>query len=241
MKTLILATPRSGSHAYASLWPNNYSEVMNIEDLLLPRLKMNDAIDYKICSQHFLSSLENHDWDTAYNHKPKLQNKHYVIEFTEELEKQRTCIQPSKETFLKEHIRRWKAIKNKNHWTIKLIEYQGVPNTIIWDMILKADKVVALKRKDLKAQALSLCVTNMTQNWHNSAESITLDYDLFVRSLESIMQNNKWVDKFNVETIYYEDLNLSNSKIHKNNNKIDYDKQILNKIYDQTINRKHQL
>jgi hypothetical protein len=236
MKTLILATPRSGSHAYASLWPIDYSEVMNIEDLLLPRLEHNGKIDYNVCSDDFLHALNTFDFQRAYDLRPVMQIQHFVLTFDSSLIKTKTKQYPDKETFLNEHKNRWLKIKDRQDWTIKLIEYQGVPESIIFDMIKCSDNTVALKRKDLKAQALSLCVTNMTQNWHNSTESIKLDYDLFKRSLESIMQNNNWVDKFNVDTIYYEDLDLSKSKIKKNKNKIDYDEQKLNKIYVETIN-----
>ena len=47
MKKIVLATPRSGSHAYCDLQLNNLSEVMNIEDMLLPRLSDN-TIDFGI-------------------------------------------------------------------------------------------------------------------------------------------------------------------------------------------------
>lgn len=236
MKTLILATPRSGSHAFSSLFKNNFSEVMNIEDLLLPRIEGTDEIDIDICSHTFLDALNSYNWVKAYFNKPFLKDKHFLLTYDIDLQKIKTKEYPTLSQFTNEHLNRWQRIKKLKNWTVKLIEYQGVPNNIVDEMISQADKVVALKRRDLKAQALSLCVTNVTQKWHGSSESIELDYNLFQRCLQSILQNNKWVDSFDVETIYYEDLDLSKSKIKKNNNKIDYDEQTLNQIYVQTIN-----
>ena len=94
MKTLILATPRSGSHAFSSTFENDLSECMNIEDMLLPRHGDNQ-IDFEACSLEFLDALERRQWPLAWQHRPTL-NGHRVIRYTDQMQKIYSDTQPGK-------------------------------------------------------------------------------------------------------------------------------------------------
>ena len=87
MKIVIAAAPRTGSHAFSNIQPVDIdlSEIMNIEDMLLPRLE-DDSIDFSICSTIFLDAIEKHNWELAWNNKPEIdKEKHHFLGFSEDL------------------------------------------------------------------------------------------------------------------------------------------------------------
>lgn len=234
MKTLILATPRSGSHAFSSTFENDLSECMNIEDMLLPRHGDN-TIDFGICSLEFLHALEQHRWADAWHNRPQLAG-HRVLRFDDQMQKIYSDHQPELEEFLAEHERRWQLISAMPEWTVKLIQYQGTPTHIINDMQQQADQTYALLRRDVLAQAVSMTVTTMTQSWHNSSVDVgEIDVDVFRDQSRSLLENIRWVRSFDIEPTYYEDLDLSTSKIQKNNNTVSYNESELRAVLQESM------
>tara|TARA_R110000803_G_scaffold210840_1_gene284260 strand:- start:8276 stop:8989 length:714 start_codon:yes stop_codon:yes gene_type:complete len=225
MKKLVLATPRSGSHAYCDLQPNNLSEVMNIEDMLLPRLSDN-TIDFSICSQVFLDALNDANFITSWHNRPSITNQHHMLGYDPTLSKIEITKQPTLNDFINEHYKRWHIISLLDNWCIKLIKYQGIPQCIVDQMLHQSDEVIILKRRDRLAQALSLTKSTQSQLWHGNnltGDAGDIDYDLFKRSLNSIINNENWVSQYSGTDIYYEDLDLSKSKFNKNNVCFSYD------------------
>lgn len=241
MKTLIAATPRSGSHAFCSLYPNDYSECMNIEDMLLPRFVDSGAIDIKSCSDIFLEHLNNHNWFKAYDTKPTIKSNHFVIGFDDSLKKKDYKVVVSKQEFCNEHQRRWNILEKQDTWTIKVMKYQGIPKHIIEQMKKQADRIIILKRKDMLQQALSLCKSSMIQLWHNNlgktlkANAGKLDYNQFAQKVLSIKEEEAWIEQnfTTAERLFYEDLDLSKSGYTKNDIHIDYDAARCEKIIRQ--------
>ena len=76
MKILVTGTPRSGTTAYCdtlvqtNVVKQNFNECFNIEDLLIPRDKNTNKVLLDGCSEQFLKSLDNFDWDTAWQLRP---------------------------------------------------------------------------------------------------------------------------------------------------------------------------
>ena len=229
MKTLILATPRSGSHAFSSTFENDLSECMNIEDMLLPRHGDNQ-IDFEACSLEFLDALERRQWPLAWQHRPTL-NGHRVIRYTDQMQKIYSDTQPGLEEFLVEHHRRWQLIREMPTWTVKLIQYQGVPEYIIDQMIAEADRTHALLRRDIIKQAVSLTVASRNQSWHDKQVNAgKLDVQAFRDCAGSLLENIRWVQSFGIEPTYYEDLDLSTSSTLKIKTAVDYDRNELQAI-----------
>jgi hypothetical protein len=237
MKKIVLATPRSGSHAYCDLQENNLSECMNIEDMLLPRLD-NEQIDFSICSDVFLDALNDLNFITAWFNRPKITQQHRMYTFDDNMNKISFKQQPTLDIFINEHYSRWRRIRNMDSWCIKLIKYQGTPQNIVDQMLNQADEVVILKRKDRLAQALSMTKATQTQLWHGrdlTGDAGDIDYKLFRQCVSDIANNEKWVNQFQGTHIYYEDLDLSRSVINKNQININYDTSICQNILKEAI------
>ena len=93
-------------------------------------------------------------------------------------------------------------------------------------MLYQSDEVIILKRRDRLAQALSMTKSTQSQLWHGNnliGDAGDIDYDHFKRSLSDIVNNENWVNQYSGTNIYYEDLDLSNSKYNKNNISLSYD------------------
>jgi hypothetical protein len=246
MKILVAAVPRSGSHAYCSTLPVKHKlyECMNIEDMLLPRLD-DEMIDFSICNQLFLDSLDNHNWNLAWHNKPTINSSHTMLDFDSNMKKIKIQHMPSLQEFLTSHETRWKNIQKLDNWCIKLIKYQGVPLYILQKIISKADQIIILRRRNKLNQALSIIKSKMTQLWHNrEGEEIVaaaghIDYKLFKNICVDIKSNDLWVENMfksdKSEFIYYEDLDLSNSHYTKNKIELIYNLDICKKIIKEEL------
>lgn len=239
MKIIVAAGQRTGSHAFCDLQENNLSECMNIEDMLLPRLT-DGTIDFSICSEVFLTALEDLNWATAWCNRPKFDTRHIMYSFDKHMNKIVVTEQPTLEQFINEHHRRWYDIQQLPSWCIKIIKYQGIPTDILNEMLEVADRVVVLRRRDKLAQSLSLTKSTMTQIWHGTdinADAGEIDYNIFAKSCKLVTANDEWLDtQFNTEKIecmYYEDLDLSNSKYNKNDISLDYNLERCQNIMEQ--------
>ena len=237
MKILIAAGPRTGSHAFCEIQPvkNNLSEIMNIEDMLLPRLD-DGTIDFSICSDEFIREIENHNWKLAWEYRPLSfdPSKHHLLTFTEQLEKIRITTYPNQYELLFEQRKRWTNIQQLEDWCIKVIKYQDIPTFILNEIIEDADTVYLLDRKDKVAQALSMTKATQTQLWHGTVDNpiITyggnIDYRTFSTCCRTIRSEDIWLEETfgslpNVRKVYYEDIDLSNSNYVKNDIKMTYD------------------
>lgn len=236
MKKIVLATPRSGSHAYCDLQENNLSECMNIEDMLLPRLD-NEQIDFSVCSDVFLDALNDLNFITAWCNRPKITQQHRMYTFDDNMNKISITEQPTLDAVVNEHYRRWRIIKNMDSWCVKLIKYQGTPQNVIDQMLDQADEVVILKRRDRLAQALSMTKATQSQLWHGNnltGDAGDIDYDVFKRSVTDVFNNENWIDQYDGTTVYYEDLDLTSSSFNKNNILLNYDLERCNDIMNAT-------
>lgn len=225
MKKIVLATPRSGSHAYCDLQENNLSECMNIEDMLLPRLA-DENIDFSICSDAFLDSLNDQNFIQAWQNKPNITDQHQMYGFDEDMNKISIPEHPTLDVFINEHYSRWRRIRRMDNWCVKLIMYQGTPQNVIDQMIHQADEVVILKRRDRLAQALSMTKATQSQLWHGNnltGDAGDIDYDVFTDAVIDIVDNEFWVDQFSGTVLYYEDLDLTGSSFNKNQINLNYD------------------
>jgi|TARA_R110000744_G_scaffold7122_1_gene24410 hypothetical protein len=237
MKKIVLATPRSGSHAYCDLQLNNLSEVMNIEDMLLPRLSDN-TIDFGICSKVFLDALNDTNFITSWYNRPSITNQHHMIGYDTNLSKIEITNQPSLNDIINEHYKRWCSISLLDNWCLKLMKYHGTPQYIVDQMLNQSDEVIILKRRDQLAQALSMTKATQSQLWHGynlTGEVGDIDYDIFKKSLNDIVNNENWVNQYSGTNTYYEDLDLSNSKFNKNNVSLRYDITRCHQIMEETI------
>ena len=243
MRILVAAGPRTGSHAFCQIQPvdHDLSEIMNIEDLILPRLEDN-SIDFNICSKEFLAALEKHDWEAAWHFKPTLDQQHHLLFIDNQLNKVETNEYLSLDDFLNAYQTRWEIIKKLDNWCIKVLQYQAIPDVILNDMINCADKVYVLNRRDKIAQALSMTKATQTQQWHGTvsepiiANAGAIDYTIFSVCCRSIRKEDNWLEsKFfqkNVEHIYYEDLDLSESNYTKNLVTMTYDIDLCKKYWE---------
>lgn len=243
MKILVAAGPRTGSHAFCQIQPveHNLSEIMNIEDELLPRLA-DTTIDFSVCSAEFISAIEDHDWERAWQLKPELTAYHHLLIIDDNLIKVEATQYPSLEDFLNTYHRRWKNIKKLDSWCIKILQYHAIPIDILSEMISSADKFYILNRRDKIAQALSITKATQTQQWHGTVDSPIIadagdiDYRIFSICCRTIRHEDEWLyNKFidyKPDYIYYEDLDLSDSNFVKNHISLNYDKTLCERYWE---------
>lgn len=234
MKILIAAGPRTGSHAFCQIQPvkNNLFEIMNIEDCILPRLE-NNTIDFSICSKEFLCAIDDREWEKAWNLKPALSDLHHVLIIDNNLNKVYSSVYPTLDELLNEYQTRWEIIKKLDDWCIKVIQYQGIPEPILNEMIELSDKFYILNRRNKIEQALSITKSTQTQQWHGTVDNPIIsdagdiDYNIFLKSCGSVRSDDAWLHnrfiEHNPEYVYYEDLNLSDSNFIKNHISLKYD------------------
>lgn len=246
MKTLILSSPRAGSHAFTSIQPCDdkykFYECMNIEDLVLPRSAATDEILYDIIPQECIDALDDQNFSLAYDLKGELPEDAYLVDYDNNMNWKRSTSYPTKEQFLLEHRRRWDIIKDYNQWCIKIIHYQGVPQDILEEIKAAADKIYILQRRDKIKQAISLVKTNIVQIYHTSAKSNVqeydagkLDYVMFEDACKTILHNDTWNQQQfpDTETVYYEDIDFGTSQWQKNNVLLEYDTNKCQEIVDE--------
>jgi NDP-4-keto-2,6-dideoxyhexose 3-C-methyltransferase len=243
MKILIAAGPRTGSHAFCQTQPveNNLYEIMNIEDCILPRLD-DESIDFSICSKEFLLAADDRRWETAWDLKPVLSDKHHVLLLDDNLKKVNSPVYPDREEFLHAQYIRWEKIKKLDDWCIKIIQYHGIPDQLLNEIINHADKFYVLQRRDKVAQSLSLTKATQTQHWHGTTETPivadagSIDYQIFSKSCRAIRADDQWLDtrfnECNTEQVYYEDLDLDKSEFVKNHISLSYDKTLCERYWE---------
>lgn len=243
MKILIASGSRTGSHAFCQIQPveHNFFEIMNIEDLLLPRLE-DSSIDFSVCSKEFISAIEDHDWEQAWLLKPDLLTTHHLLAYDNNLNKIAITEYPTLSEIINAQRNRWEIIKKLDSWCIKLIMYQTVTDDIFDEMVAHADKCYILKRRDKIAQALSMTKATQTQQWHGTidnpiiADAGDIDYRIFSVRCRNIRDEDKWLDfkfkDYNPEYIYYEDLDLSDSNFVKNHVSLKYDKTLCERYWE---------
>lgn len=247
MKILIAAAPRTGSHAFSNIQPVDVdlSEIMNIEDMLLPRLE-DDSIDFSICSTIFLNAIEKNDWELAWHNRPLFdKEKHHFLGFSENLEKIRLYDYPLLKQLLSEQHLRWVRIQDLyDSWSIKLIKYQFIPEYILHEMISMADKIYVLKRRDKVQQAISMTKSTQSQLWHNEKNNQLennigiMDYKIFSKCCYDVRENDNWLDETfsfaDPEVLYYEDIDLSSSDYVKNKISMNFDLKKCQKLWEES-------
>ena len=239
MKTLIVAAPRTGSHALTSTLPNPLYECFNIEDLIIPRLKHNGKINYDLLSKWFLDALERYDFVEAYKNRPVIPAEHFLKSYDADMQSIELDEYPTLTEVLNEHQRRWTIISAMPEWTVKIIRYQGVPATVITDIKEQADRVIRLQRRNKLEQAISWVKTQGdTQAYHNaSGDAGELDYALFERAVLAMHEEDLWIEEHfgDIEPTYYEDLDLSTSEWYKNTVALEYDESKCKEILDRCL------
>ena len=228
MKLVVLATPRTGSTAFCSTFTDHdYDEILSIENLILPRSNDGTTILYNQIPQTGSDALSTGDFETAWRELKTTSGLYLNV--NEDLEQYYTDKYPSIETFRNEHRRRWKILSEKESWIIKIMCYHHVPLDILHEIFEQADSIVILKRRDVVSQAISIFLAQQlpTNEWHVTEETeigidnIIFPYDQIVPMIEHNIYENKFFEEQTIEfidktqTLYYEDIDFSNSKHRK--------------------------
>lgn len=233
MKTIFLATPRSGSHAVASAvdCEINLLEYFNIENLILPRSVDGTTILFDRISKDCLNYLSIGDFKSAWQSQSHCDKLDSVYETNIDFKYTLTANFPLLNEFLNEHRRRWTALKHSNKsWCVKIMKYHYINSELLNDILDEADTIIIIKRKDLVAQAISMIkADHLPSNiWHTTDDNVYtkitvkhFPYDTVVPIIESIINENliyksmthHYADKTKI--LYYEDVDMHNSKYKK--------------------------
>lgn len=241
MKILILALPRTGSGAYCSLYENDLGEYMNIEQSIIPRYHSDiNKVQYVSCSQKFLEAYSCGNFQLAYQERPKYEKGCHFITYNG-IERVQTEKMLSQCEFMNLHETRWNNLRNFSIWCVKIMPYNRVKQEIISDMILNSDRCVKLERKNKFDQVMSLTKCKMTGQWKNATgDAGIIDYDIFEKSAIAIRDDIEYwkqnITNYNINTLYYEELDLSKSNHKKSQISILYDESrcidIFNKYFE---------
>jgi hypothetical protein len=231
MKTIVASGSRTGSTAYCDTLAgqNNFNEIMNIEDLILPR-DHNGDIKYDICGPEFLRASGCGDITTLWATRP-IDATAYYYHTDNQLKRQLVNHSINHADFFAEHNRRLQLVNQHDTWCIKLMQYHGVTDSMVADIIQQADVVKLLLRRDKAAQAISMVKTEIADIWHNFSGAVVVqfDYDKYRDLCHSVLITDRWLmttfQSSKTETVYYEDLDLSHSRITKNTDNIIVDYQ----------------
>tara|TARA_B100001094_G_C18026417_1_gene717840 strand:+ start:148 stop:936 length:789 start_codon:yes stop_codon:yes gene_type:complete len=233
MNELYFATPRSGSHAICSMSVSQRKllEYFNIEDMILPRNVDGNLILYNLIEPQTLDFLERGLFEDAWNTQ-KLNTKDNEQTYYKIIKKGYSYLNdsfPELDVFTNEHQTRWDYLKSiPESWSVKIMQYHYVDGQVLHEICDRADKINFIQRKDLVAQAISTVkAQNLPDNvWHTTTEQTVklttqLSYKPIIDQIESILQENHWITKtltdynHKVNTIYYEDVDFSNSLYKK--------------------------
>lgn len=238
MKILVTGTPRSGTTAYCdtlvqtNVVKQNFNECFNIEDLLIPRDKNTNKILLDGCSEQFLKSLDNFDWDTAWQLRPHHDpNNVYYQDYDENMQIYNKDGLPYKLEELKaQHNIRYDRLKKIDSWCIKIFRHHGVSNKMLEDIINNVNRIDIIFRKDRVQQAISLMIAYKTLNFHNvdytNEDENFFDYGIFEMYISKTIREEKYLKDLYLlgnNILYYEDLDLTSSTVKKNKYSIVYD------------------
>ena len=226
MKTVVLATPRTGSTALCSNFNcTNYDELFSIENLILPRSADSKTILYEQLSEKGLAALESGDFRTAWQEFKNTAGVYFAMD--ENLTTVYTDKYPTLEYFLNEQQRRWDILSLQDDWVVKIMFFHHVPINLLTEIFSSADTIVLLKRRDMVAQSISIFLAQLlpTNEWHTEVDNeidlkqIKFPYEKIIPMIENIKNENEHLEKIakrfgKLEIVYYEDIDFSNSK-HK--------------------------
>ncbi len=232
MKTLVLATPRSGSNAFVQhVTPDNglcLYEYFSIEDMWVPRLDSNEELDMATIAQHTYPNfpdLTPEFFDTL--HLPD--HSHYLRVDDQGL-RYETKEKPTWEQVEYEHARRLHILENLDNWTLKVMDIHHVKPWILEQLKQLADKTYVLLRRNRQQQILSMVAAGVSGQYHNvSEQEITLDNQDIDKYTKRFEDHYAWVlgnlDK-TCEIVYYEDIIFDQQQLWKKNRvKKTYDRE----------------
>ena len=226
MRTILISTPRAGSHARCSQFDNALYECLNCEDLLLPRNQKGD-INYAILSDTLLKSIENTNWEFAWSFRPVIPPEHYLVDYDDQLRPCKIYDYPSKDDFLHIIDKRIDQLQAIKSWCVKIMRYHGLQKTQIDKLISISDSTIRLQRKDKLAQSISQYLATHNNSWHNAqGDAGDIDYLKFEKIVRGVLHEDNWIEKnyMHLPVEYYENLDLTNSTTNKNQVKLNYDR-----------------
>lgn len=237
MKIVVFALPRTGSTAYCSLNENDFGEYLHILETILPQNKKNMLQT----SDAFFNAFENRDYVTAFENLPKYKvGENYFIDRDENANPIEMPHPLTLSEYLTLQPKRWDNVKKKEAWCLKIMRGHAIDSNLLDEIVLRADKKVAILRRDKFLQAMSLTICHMLGQWTNLKANIeSIDYKVFDICCRDIMVSEQWVlkkiDQYNLEILHYEELDLSQSNFQKSDVSIKYDenkcKEIFNKYF----------
>ncbi len=242
MRTILISTPRAGSHARCSQFDNPLYECLSPMDLLLPR-EESSKLNLDILSDDFNKALGILDWDTAYDLKPNMPDNHHILDYDENMQQIKRYEYPSKEYVLNIIQIRIDRLKLLDNWCVKIMRYHGLKQHHIEQLLNISDKTIKLQRKSKVDQCISQYLATYDNIWHNAQdeEVHSIDYEYFRGIVQETTKDDIWTSSFDhITTEYYEDLDLSTSNWQKNNIQVDYDRQICSNIVNTFLDKQGQ-
>lgn len=246
MRTLVLATPRSGSNAFVEhITPEgvpNLYEFFSVEDMWTPRLDSTDELDMETIAQH--------TWPKFYELTPEYfdtlhlpDHSHYIRVgddgmryFTKEI--------PTWEQVRYEHARRLHILENLDSWTLKVMDIHYVKPWIMQRLKELATQTYALARRNRRDQIISMCAATVSGLYHNVAWkpwepklTVEIPNDIVTEYTRRFVNHYQWIseniDKL-TEIVYYEDQVYDNQAYwRKNRVHATYDKEhVFNTMLD---------
>ena len=237
MKTLVLATPRSGSNAFVEhVTPDNgvcLYEYFSIEDMWTPRLDSNEQLDMETIAQHTYPPFP--DLTEQYFDEMHLPEHSHYLRVDEQGLRYKTKEKPNWVDVQSEHARRLHILENLDTWTLKVMDIHHVKPWIMHELKQMADQTYVLLRRNRRDQILSMVAAGQSGQYHNVTYrpwepelEITLDNSEIDKYAKRFEDHYSWISRYldkTCEIVYYEDIIFDKQKIWKKNR--------VNKTYDQ--------
>jgi len=253
MRIAVLATPRSGSHAFVSTRPlldkYKFYEIFNVEDLLLQRDTETGNIRRELLDERMEKWLNLNDYITAYDYKTPIMPNSFLRDYDDNLNTIMLSEYPDISYIMSSYARRLENLCKYEDWCIKLMRYHGIPKDIMAAILDKSDIIYWLDRRDRVEQALSLTKMKLFPGVYHTPVAKTgityhcgnIDYDIFEDSCHGILLDKNWINcvmaEFDVRDklvpIWYEDYDFSNASLVKNDIHMNYDRNKCEYIWEE--------
>ena len=158
MRTLVLATPRSGSNAFVEhITPEgvpNLYEFFSVEDMWTPRLDSTDELDMETIAQHTWPKF--HELTPEYFDTLHLPDHSHYIRIDDNGMRYFSKQIPTWEQVQYEHARRLHILENLDSWTLKVMDIHHVKPWIMQRLKELATQTYALARRNRRDQIISM-------------------------------------------------------------------------------------
>jgi|3_EtaG_2_1085321.scaffolds.fasta_scaffold53932_3 hypothetical protein len=228
-KILVTGIPRSGTTAYCStllnnkVVENNFGEIFNVADLMIPYDSYSGKPIHEVCSQFFNNALDNGNWEQAWNLRPIGNYRYRPWPLTgNRADFQKSPINTLQD-FLNQYQNRFNKIKNVSSWCIKIFDYHHVPIELLDQIKSMVNEIHIIFRKNKTNQALSTVIRNQSYESNTTENVNPKKYNITESSVISTLRyifkaEKKILEVYpNAKILYYEDL-IFNTDYKKLNN-----------------------